>query len=102
MIKCCLFILTITWGWNLNSQNIDLYLTLLEKGRIEEVKENLSELLNRYPNEAGVYLLQAMVNENGDDSLIQFRNIIEKFPQSEYASVSAIKIGEDFCLLYSS
>jgi len=79
MIKCCLFILTIIWGWNLHSQNIDLYLTLLEKGRIEEVKENLSELLNRYPNEAGVYLLQAMVNENGDDSLIQFRNIIEKF-----------------------
>jgi len=46
MIKCCLFILTITWGWNLNSQNIDLYLTLLEKGRIEEVKENLSELID--------------------------------------------------------
>ena len=94
MIKCCLFILTIIWGWNLHSQNIDLYLTLLEKGKIEEVKENLSELLDRYPNEAGVYLLQAMVNENGDDSLIQFRNIIEKFPESEYASIAAIKIGE--------
>ena len=94
MIKCCLFILTIIWGWNLHSQNIDLYLTLLEKGRMDEVKENLPELLNRYPNEAGVYLLQAMVNENGDDSLIQFRNIIEKFPESEFASLAAMKIGE--------
>ena len=61
---------------------------------MDEVKENLPELLNRYPNEAGVYLLQAMVNENGDDSLIQFRNIIEKFPESEFASLAAMKIGE--------
>ena len=32
------------------SQNINLYLTLLEKGRTQEVKDNLPELLDRYPD----------------------------------------------------
>ena len=41
------------------AQNIGLYLTLIEKGRIKEVKDNLPELLDRYPDEAGVYYLQA-------------------------------------------
>ena len=43
---------------------------------MDEVRETLPELLNRYPNEAGVYFLQAMINENGDGSLVQFKNLI--------------------------
>jgi len=89
-----LLLLVVLWGGQLYAQNIDLYITLLEKGRVDEVKENLSELLDRYPDEAGVYFLQAMVNENGDSSLVQFRDIIKKFPKSEYASRSEMKIGE--------
>ena len=76
------------------AQNIGLYLTLIEKGRIEEVKDNLPELLDRYPDQAGVYYLQALVNDDGDSSLEQFRGIIKKFPQSEFAAESEMKIGE--------
>ena len=39
----------------LKSQNIDFYLTLLEKGQINEVRNNLPELFERYPENAGVY-----------------------------------------------
>ncbi len=90
-----LIILSILWlGQPLIAQNIDLYLTLLEKGRIDEVKDNLPELLDRYPDEAGVYFLQALVNDDGDGSLAQFQAIIEKFPQSKFAAESEMKIGE--------
>ena len=76
MKKRGFILIIILWGWHLSAQNIDLYLTLLEKGRMDEVRETLPELLNRYPNEAGVYFLQAMINENGDGSLVQFKNLI--------------------------
>ena len=77
-------------------QNINLYLTLLEKGSIQEVKENLPELLDRYPDEAGVYYIQALVNEDGDSSIDQFQKIIKNFPNSQFAAKSEMKIGEYF------
>ena len=77
-------------------QNINLYLTLLEKGRTQEVKENLPELLDRYPDEAGVYYIQALVNEDGDSSIDQFQKIIMNFPSSQFAAKSEMKIGEYF------
>ena len=94
MKKRGFILIAVLWGWHLSAQNIDLYLTLLEKGRMDEVRETLPELLNRYPDEAGVYFLQAMINENGDGSLVQYKNLIENFPESNYASKSAMKIGE--------
>ena len=77
-------------------QNINLYLTLLEKGRTQEVKENLPELLDRYPDEAGVYYIQALINEDGDSSIDQFQKIIMNFPSSQFAAKSEMKIGEYF------
>ena len=94
MKKRGFILIAVLWGWHLSAQNIDLYLILLEKGRMDEVRETLPELLNRYPDEAGVYFLQAMINENGDGSMVQFKNLIENFPESNYASKSAMKIGE--------
>ena len=77
-------------------QNINLYLTLLEKGRIQEVKDNLPELLDRYPDEAGVYYIQALVNQDGDSSINQFEKIIKNFPNSQFAAKSEMKIAEYF------
>ena len=78
------------------SQNINLYITLLEKGKIQEVKDNLPELLDRYPNEAGVYYIQALVNQDGDSSIDQFQKIIINFPNSQFAAKSEMKIAEYF------
>ena len=94
MIRRWLQIFTLLWGVQLYAQNIDLYLILLEKGRINEVKDNLPELLTRYPDEAGVHFLKAIVNENGDSSLAQFQDIVKNYPESEFAPKSEMKIGE--------
>ena len=40
-----------------SAQNLNLYLTLIEKGRYDEVKENIPDLVKRYPNEPGVLYL---------------------------------------------
>ena len=76
------------------AQNINLYLTLIQKGRYEEVMENLPDLLSRYPKDPGVYYIQALINKDGDSSLSQYRNLIDNYPDSDYASMSAMKIGE--------
>ena len=76
------------------SQNLNLYLTLIEKGRYDEVRENIPDLLSRYPNEPGVRYIQALINNDGDASLEQYQRVIENFPDSEFASQSSMKIGE--------
>ena len=76
------------------AQNINLYLTLIQKGRYEEVMENLPDLLSRYPNDPSVYYIQALINKDGDSSLSQYQNLIDKYPNSDYASMSSMKIGE--------
>ncbi len=78
----------------LPAQNVELYLSLLEKGRVSEVRENIPELLSRYPENSGVRFLKAITTENGDSAITLFRTIIEDYPESEYASESALKIGE--------
>ena len=77
-----------------SAQNLNLYLTLIEKGRYDEVKENIPDLLKRYPNEPGVLYIQALINNDGDLSLEQYKKVIESFPESEFASQSSMKIGE--------
>ena len=58
------------------AQNIPLYLTLVEKGEIQEVRESLPNLLSRYPNEPGVYYLEALINISGDESIAQYQRLI--------------------------
>ena len=70
----------------LKSQNIDFYLTLLEKGQINEVRNNLPELFERYPENAGVYFLDALTTDNGDTSVLKYETIIEKYPDTKFAS----------------
>ena len=78
----------------LKSQNIDFYLTLIEKGKINEVRNNLSELFERYPENAGVYFLDALITDNGDSSVLKYEGIIEKYPNTKFASLSLMRIGE--------
>ena len=78
----------------LRAQNIDLYLTLLEKGKISEVKENLPELIERYPNDPGVFFLKGLISSDADEALLNYQTLISEFPNSDYASLSQMKIGE--------
>ena len=77
-------------------QNIDLYLSLIEEGRVEGVKENLPELASKYPNNPGVLYLKALLNQDGNSAIKLYQNLIKKHPNSKFAAHSAMKIGEYF------
>ena len=78
------------------SQNVDLYFSLIDEGELDGVKENLPELLSKYPNDPGVLFLRAVLTEDGDLALKQYKSILETFPTSSYAPEAAMKIGEYF------
>ena len=58
------------------------------------MRENLPDLVSRYPNNPGVFYLQALVNKNGESSLLQYQELIKNYSDSEYAALSSMKIGE--------
>ena len=78
------------------SQNVDMYLSLIHEGQSQGVKENLPELISKYPNDPGVLFLQALLTSNGMKSLEFYSKLIEKFPESKYAGEASVKIGEYF------
>ena len=79
-----------------SAQNIDLYLSLISKGNIKGVEENLPELISKYPNNPGVLYLKSLLTEDGVSAIKQYKNIIKKYPDSKYAPDSAMKLGEYF------
>jgi len=76
------------------SQNVEMYLSLIHEGQSEGVKENLPELISKYPNDPGVIYLQALLTTNGMKSLELYAKIIEKFPESKFCGSASVKIGE--------
>ena len=77
-------------------QNIELYLSLIEEGKVEGVKENLPELISKYPNNPGVIYLKALLTQDGNSAIKLYKDLLKKYPNSKYAAFSAMKIGEYF------
>ena len=75
------------------SQNIDLYLSLVNEGKVEGVRENISELYSKYPKDPGVLYLKALLTEDGFSSIKQYQTIIKNYPDSKFAPHSAMKLG---------
>ena len=80
----------------LSSQNIDLYFSLIDEGELDGVKENLPELLSKYPNDPGVLFLKAILTTDGESAINQYKYILENFTNSTYAPEAAMRIGEYF------
>lgn len=73
-----------------------MYISLIHEGQSEGVKDNISELTSKYPNNPGVLYLQALLTVNGIKSLELYSRLIEKFPESKYSGEASVKIGEYF------
>ena len=75
-------------------QNIDLYFSLIEQGKIDGVKENLPELISKYPKNPGVLYLKALLTQDGKSAIKQYKELLKQYPNSKYAPDAAMKIGE--------
>ncbi len=91
-----IFILSLIIISKASSQNIDLYLSLIDEGKIEGVKENLPEMISKYPNNPGLLYIRALLTIEGKESLILYNEILKKYSTSKYAPYSEMKIGEYF------
>ena len=80
----------------ISGQNIDMYISLIDEGQINSVKEKLPELISKYPNDAGVIYLRALLTKDGIKSLDLYNLILERFPKSSYSDDAAVKLGEYF------
>ena len=78
----------------LHSQNIEMYLSLINEGQISGVKEQLPELISKYPNNPDIMFLKGIMTTDGSKSVEIYKKILTNFPESNYASESAVKIGE--------
>lgn len=92
-VRNYLFILIFSSSY---AQNVDMYLSLLEKGNVKDVRETLPELISKFPNNAGVLYLKALLTVEGASSIKQYKNIIKNYSESKYAANSAMKLGEYF------
>tara|TARA_B100000287_G_scaffold227295_1_gene214382 strand:- start:117 stop:908 length:792 start_codon:yes stop_codon:yes gene_type:complete len=91
-----IMVLLILFFSNPNAQNMDLYLSLINEGKTDGVKENLPELISKYPNNPGVHYIKALLTQDGKESIEIYSEIIKKYTGSKYAPYSAMKIGEYF------
>ena len=71
-----------------------MYLSLINEGQISGVKEQLPELISKYPNNPDIMFLEGIMTADGNKSVEIYKKILTKFPNSRYASESAVKIGE--------
>ena len=80
----------------LSSQNVDLYFSLIDEGELDGVRDNLPELMSKYPSDPGVLFLKAVLTDDGESAVKQYKYIVKNYPKSIYAPDAAMRIGEYF------
>lgn len=66
-------------------KTITEYLQLYSQGKMNEVLAALPDLLVEYPNDPGVKLLLAVVSENAEKAVEIYKEIVQKYPESQWA-----------------
>lgn len=75
-------------------QSFDSYFDLLAQGHLQEVRDQLPELRSKYPYEPAISYLHILLNSDGDSTIIDLREFLEKYPDSDYTDDAEMKIGE--------
>ncbi len=76
------------------AQEVDIvpYLKKIEQGKLEEVKSNLINLKTDYPKSANLIFLEGVLTENGQDAVVLYQTLLEKYPKSSYADAALYRI----------
>ena len=76
------------------SQDLSNYFEDVERGNVDKVKSEISDLLINFPENDGVLFLSALLKDRAEEAVITYKSIIQNYPNSSYADDSLIKIGE--------
>ncbi len=75
-------------------QNLTRYFELMEEGKLSEVRSDIDQLLDQFPNHAGVMFLSALTQERAEDAVMAYKKLIQNHPNSKYADDAMMKVGE--------
>ena len=94
MIYRFLILVLVIFLSGIAGQDFSTYKNLIDEGKVEEVQESLPYLSSQYPEHPFVLYLTASVNNNGEEAISQFKEIIENHPSSVASELSLMKVGE--------
>lgn len=72
--------------------NIVPYLKQIEAGEKDKAADKLKELKEEHPDDPSVMFLEGVLTENGQNAVVIFKTILDKYPQSRYADASLYRI----------
>lgn len=72
--------------------DINSYITRINNGQGEEVRNEIPSLLAKYPNNPGVLYLQGLVTSDGGEAVRIYQSIVDNFPKSEWADDALYKV----------
>lgn len=83
----------------MSQSKVNSYLKMIAKGKVEEVKTKMPELIANYPDEPGVKLLQAVLTEDGSRAVNVYKSIVKDFPNSEFADDAQWRIVQFYAII---
>lgn len=76
----------------LSEQDVRQRLDMIHSGKIDQVRNEISELLRKTPNDPGVRYLDAYVTNNGDKAVKKYQMVVDQYPQYEFADDALYKV----------
>lgn len=76
------------------AQDVDIvpYLKQIENGNVDNVKNKIPDLKEKYPNSPSIMFLDGVLTENGQKAVLIYQNIVDKYPDSKYADAALYRI----------
>jgi hypothetical protein len=89
-----LFILSTLSASQIIAQEVDIvpYLKMIEQGKVEEAKVKLLNLKTEYPKSSNLVFLEGVLTENGQDAVVIYQSLVDKYPKSNYADAAIYRI----------
>lgn len=79
---------------SLSFAQVDIVSTLkhIENGEIDEAQSDFRKLISRYPKDANVKFLDAVLTENGEEALQKYSTVYTKHPNSQFADAALYRV----------
>jgi tetratricopeptide (TPR) repeat protein len=72
--------------------NIVSYLKQIEMGNKQVVIDEMPDLKKDHPNDPSILFLEGVVTENGQNAMVLYKDLINKYPKSKYADAAIYRI----------
>ncbi len=68
------------------------YLKQIEAGKKQVVLNELPDLKNDHPNDPSLLFLEGILTENGQNAVVIYKEVVNKYPNSKYADAAIYRI----------